>query len=420
MAFCSCCGSDGRCICVSTVDVVESSTLTNIGPELNSQFNELRVAEKNTIVELKSVYGLSELRDTTVGTVTNNSVEYVITTGALGTDVSYLQSIERGRYLAGFAAEAGIGVRTNSVPTGDQVMRWGLFDDQNGAYFGVDSTGIFVAIRRQNQTPPPAFNETIVYQNNWNIDSLDGTGPSGITLNLADGNIFQIVFTWYGFGVIEFRVVVQNPETLAQEVITVHRFKPLTETSFTDPNLPLRGEADNGGTGGNPLELFVSGRQYSIIGNVNPEFRITAASRSTTPPSSGTQALISFRRKPIFPAGSNRANSVSVKLQSLDLAPAAPLFYEVILGGTVAGAYGAVPGIPANETALEVNLTPGIPVGGISVFKGVAAGGGGNRVLASSELLDLELAGTDPITLVVETISGSNQILSTLSLKEEW
>lgn len=420
MAFCSHCGYDGRCICVSIVENVESSTLTNIGPELNSQFNELRVSEKNSIVELKSVYGLSELRDITVGTVDNNSVEFVITTGAAGADVSYLQSIERGRYLAGFAAEAGIGVRTESMPTGDQVMRWGLFDDQNGAFFGVDSTGIFVAIRRQNPSPPPVFNETIIYQNSWNIDSLDGTGPSGLTLNLADGNIFQIVFTWYGYGVIEYRVVVQNPETLAQEVITVHRYKPVMETSFTDPNLPLRGEADNGGTPDNPLELFVSGRQYSIIGNVNPEFRITAASRSTTPPSAATQALISFRRKPIFPAGSNRANSVSVKLQSLDLAPSAPLFYEVVLGGTVAGAYGAVPGIPVNETALEVNLTPGIPVGGISVFKGVAAGGGGNRVLASSELLDLELAGTDPITLVVETISGSNQILSTLSLKEEW
>ena len=100
-----------------------------------------------------------------------------------------------------YAAEAGIGIRLPVAPTGNQVVRWGVFDDQNGLFFGQNvANGIFVAIRR-------AGVDTIIPQSSWNVDPLDGTGPSGATLNLAKGNIFQIVFTWYGYGVIEFRVV---------------------------------------------------------------------------------------------------------------------------------------------------------------------------------------------------------------------
>ncbi|HBV85228.1 MAG TPA: hypothetical protein DEF42_00830 [Desulfosporosinus sp.] len=71
------------------------------------------------------------------------------------------------------------------------------------------------------------------------MDRLDGTGPSGATLSLAEGNIYEVVFTWYGYGIIEFRVVLPDPTTLAQEVITVHRFSPTGETSEKSLRLPL-------------------------------------------------------------------------------------------------------------------------------------------------------------------------------------
>ena len=193
-----------------------------------------------------SVYGLSNLRDITIttgaGTVGSNNTEFQLSTTASGADNVALDSSGRGRYEAGLAGEAGIGMRLLVAPTCAQVARWGLFDDQNGAFFGQDTTnGIFVDIRR-------AGVDTIVPQTSWNVDKLDGTGPSGATLTLSKGNIFQIVFTWYGYGVIEFRVVIPDPTTLAQEVITVNRFSPTGQTSFTDPNQPLRAQIDNAGT----------------------------------------------------------------------------------------------------------------------------------------------------------------------------
>lgn len=54
-----------------------------------------------------------------------------------------------------------------------------------------------------------AHTDTWTYQSDWNIDKLDGTGVSGITLDTSKLNIFQIQFRWLGAG--EIRWAVENP-----------------------------------------------------------------------------------------------------------------------------------------------------------------------------------------------------------------
>jgi len=51
--------------------------------------------------------------------------------------------------------------------------------------------------------------DTWTYQSEWNIDKLDGTGTSGVTLDPSKLNIFQIQFRWLGAG--EIRWAVENP-----------------------------------------------------------------------------------------------------------------------------------------------------------------------------------------------------------------
>jgi len=400
-------------------------TISGVGPPVNSQFGDLRTARKFPIIELTSVYGISTLRDivTTTGaaTITNNSTEYILSTTAAGTDSAALESAERGRYESGFAGEAGIAARLPAPPTGNQVARWGMFDSQNGAFFGQSvANGIFVAIRR-------AGTDIIVPQASWNVDPLNGTGPSGVTLNLAKGNIFEITFTWYGYGVIEFRVVIANPITLAQEVITVHRYAPSGQTSFADPNLPLRGEVSNGGTASG-FSLFIGGRQYSIIGDYNPIFRITSDRRTVTNiPVGGTVPILSFRRKTVFPAGSGRTNSVLISLEGADLISTTDISFQVVLDGTINGSYVNFPTantiIPDNETALLVNNTATTISGGEVVYQGVSAGGTGiSRLRASVELLNFELPDTSIVTLTVTNLgnSPSNTVYGTFRLTESW
>lgn len=51
--------------------------------------------------------------------------------------------------------------------------------------------------------------DTWTYQQNWNIDRLDGSGPSGAVLDPSKLNIYQINFRWLGAG--EIRYAIENP-----------------------------------------------------------------------------------------------------------------------------------------------------------------------------------------------------------------
>ena len=396
--------------------------ISNIGPNVNSQFNELRVAKKFPIVELTSVYGVSDLRDVVEtiggGTVTNDATEYIVSTTANGADLAILESALRGRYEPGFAGEAGIGVRIPASPTGTQVARWGMFDDENGFFFGVNDTDVFVAIRRGGT-------DTEIPQSAWNVDPLDSTGPSGATLSLSKGNIYQVVFTWYGYGVIEYRVVIPDPTTGAQEVITVHRISPSGETSIVDPNQPLRAEVNNNGTASS-YSLFVGGRQYSIIGKYEPTFRVTSERRTVTNVPTTLTPVISFTRKAEFPAGSARPNSVRVDLEEINIIASTEIAYQVLLGGTLNGTFDNYPTsttiIPDSETALLVNNSSTTITGGEVVFQGITSGGGFSRVLATAELLDFTLPIDQTVTLAVIRLgsAGSNTVRAVFRVVESW
>jgi len=56
-----------------------------------------------------------------------------------------------------------------------------------------------------------AATETWTYQEDFTVDSLDGNGESGVTLDLTKLNVFQINFRWLGAGGVTFSV--QHPET---------------------------------------------------------------------------------------------------------------------------------------------------------------------------------------------------------------
>lgn len=397
--------------------------ITNVGPNVSSQFSELMTSSKTSIIELISTYGISDLRDIVVttgtGTVSNDATEYILNTSA-GADSAILDSAQRGRYEPGYACETGIAVRQPAAPVGNQIAQWGLYDDENGAFFGNSSSGFYVGIRR-------AGTDTIIPQASWNVDTLNGSGPSNEVLDLTEGFIFQIVFTWYGYGIVEFRVVVSDPVTLAQQVITVHRYDPAGQTSFTDPNLPLRAEVSNNGTAGN-FDLYVGGRQYSIIGKFEPVYRNTSERRTLSNIPTTLVPAVSFTRKAEFPAGSGRANSVQVLFESAEIITNVDLAFQIIVGGTVNGTFAAYPtattNIPNNETALLVNTTSTTITGGEVVFQGLAAAGSGTgtRVLTTELLLDTELPDDEIVTLAVARVSGSgtNTVTAMFRVTENW
>jgi len=142
-----------------------------------------------------------------------------------------------------------------------------------------------------------AGSETKVYQTSWNADKLNGTGTgtSGLTLNLAKGNQFQIVY------IFAFRVVMQNDNNIEQ-VVTAYRYRLSNSPNMNDSNMPIRAQVQNGATA-SALSSFVYSRSYAILGipsyseRITSQYVIGAATLTTFIP------LISFRKKAVFPTG---------------------------------------------------------------------------------------------------------------------
>jgi hypothetical protein len=91
-------------------------------------------------------------------------------------------------------------------------QRVGIFDDNNGLYFQLDSGGLKFVIKNNGD------DSRFAYQENWNQDKLDGTGVSGIVLDPSKFQIGVIEFEWYGGGRVKFGIIIQD------QIIWAHYF----------------------------------------------------------------------------------------------------------------------------------------------------------------------------------------------------
>jgi hypothetical protein len=95
--------------------------------------------------------------------------------------------------------------------------------------------------------------ETRITQSNFNIDKLDGTGPSGFVIDTSKMHMVGIQYTWYGAGFIDFMVRGGDGNW-----VYAHRIKNNsvnTEAHMRTGNLPVRYSVDNDGS---PATTFLT------------------------------------------------------------------------------------------------------------------------------------------------------------------
>ncbi|NBX50844.1 hypothetical protein EBT25_13165, partial [bacterium] len=87
--------------------------------------------------------------------------------------------------------------------------------------------------------------ETRVPQTQWNVDQLDGNGPSGFTLDITKAQIHWIDVEWLGLGTVRTGFVING------QLVHCHSFHHanlITSTYMTTASLPVRYEITNLGT----------------------------------------------------------------------------------------------------------------------------------------------------------------------------
>lgn len=120
-------------------------------------------------------------------------------------------------------------------------QRVGYFSVQNGFFLEVDGTQVSF-VRRSYSSGQIV--ETRVLQSEWNVDKLDGNGPSDVVLDLSKAQILFSEYEWLGVGSVRLGFAIDGV------FIVAHQFNHannLTSVYMTTASLPCRYEIENTG-----------------------------------------------------------------------------------------------------------------------------------------------------------------------------
>lgn len=126
-------------------------------------------------------------------------------------------------------------------------QRIGYFGAYNGVYFAQGETGTAstLSFTIRSYTSGSVDNTRTVTQANWNGDKLNGTGPSGITLDVTKTQILWFDIEWLGTGNVRCGFILNG------QYITCHTFQNANfqlTTYMQTAILPLRYEIATTGT----------------------------------------------------------------------------------------------------------------------------------------------------------------------------
>jgi hypothetical protein len=118
-------------------------------------------------------------------------------------------------------------------------QRVGYYGASNGMYLELDNSTISF-VERSSSTG--SLVETRVTQSNWNIDRLDGSGPSNLTLDPTKSQILWMDIEWLGLGTVRMGFVINGKFIHCH---SFHHANIITSTYITTASLPLRYEITN-------------------------------------------------------------------------------------------------------------------------------------------------------------------------------
>lgn len=153
--------------------------------------------------------------------------------------------------------------------------------------------------------------------------------------------------------------------------------------------------------------------------------RITSEFRNDIVVGGSDFAVISFRRSPVVTIP--EAVTAAVRADGLEILASTPIRYKLVAGGSVNGAFVNYPtpttAIPVSDTALQVNYTCTAVTGGRVITQGTGSGIAGAyqnvAVNLPDQLLLYDLQ-EEPLTLVVSSLAGADNLAATFRMAEQW
>jgi hypothetical protein len=221
-----------------------SSASVTFPPTSNDAFGRLRVSNPLTLFDSSHRYRDNNLWSSLV-VGTGSTVGFVTAQGliniGIGTTAGCSVIRETTKVFAYQPGKSLLVLNTfvmNPKKTNLR-QRVGYFGADNGIYLELDGDTLYFVRRSLS------FGTTTrVAQEDWTIDKLDGTGPSGFTLNSSKAQILWMDIEWLGVGSVRIGFVIDGAFIHCH---TFHHANIIESTYITSGSLPLRYEIANTG-----------------------------------------------------------------------------------------------------------------------------------------------------------------------------
>jgi hypothetical protein len=248
-----------------------------------------------------------------------------------------------------------------NAPQTNLRQRVGYYGASNGMFLEQDGTTISF-VERSAVTGSTV--DTKVAKASWNVDPMDGTGPSGLTLDLTKAQIFWMDIEWLGLGTVRLGFIING------QFIHCHSFHHanlITSTYITTASLPLRYEITNTNTTSTTSTLKQICSTVLSEGGYELRGLQQAIGTTITAPYSLTTAgtfypVISLRLK----AANLDAIIILTALSVLGIASANYLWRVVATATTTGGTWVSA----GTSSSVEYNLTGTATTGGRILAQG--------------------------------------------------
>jgi len=229
------------------VRISSTGNTVSFGGTNTDAFGRLRVSQPYTLFDSQNRYGIdAQFSTSTTGSgaathLSNESSVSMAVTTASGDGV-VRQTFRVFPYQPGKSLLVLATFKMDTAKTNLR-QRVGYFNADNGVFLEQGANGITFVLR--TSTSGSASDARYVAKADWNGDKLDGTGTSGITLDLTKTQILFMDFEWLGVGSVRCGFVINGSFIVAH---TFHNSNIQTSVYMTTAILPVRYEITNTGS----------------------------------------------------------------------------------------------------------------------------------------------------------------------------
>jgi len=384
-----------------TTRVVSTIREIEFGENATDAFSRVRVSQPSTLFSVQCQYNSEPLimgygntgdGDAPAFDSAKRMVLLSVNSGASG-GLSWAQSFEYIPYQPGKSQLIFItGLMGTAVEYA--VVRCGIGDNSNGIFYEQNGIGGLNFVITSSTSGTPIDNS--VSQSYWNIDPLDGTGPSGIILDPTKVHILVIDCQYLGMGQVRMGFDING------KIIWAHHFhhaNAITTPYMQTLALPVRMQINATSGLGTEKNAYFKCASVSSEGGFSEDYGYGFAAEATGTAGSSVRAHIgSIRPATTFNSLTNR---IKLQLDSVDLivTGANPVLFEMCLGVS----YSVAPGFSAaNATysASEIgsggtydSLTGGVVIGSAYVAASTQVKNSVTRSVRSKYPLTLDRSG---------------------------